>query len=316
MSRSTLICMQKIKKFHGLNRMWDMYIMLIPGLFFILLFNYLPMYGAIIAFKDYNIFAGNNPIDAINKSEWVGFLYWHKLWMQTDFRQAFNNTLIISIMKIGIGFPIPILLALLINELKNIFFKRSVQTALYLPHFMSWAVVGALFLSILSTGGPINSIINKLGGTTIPFFMNSQWFRWILLFTSIWKESGWNSIVYLAAISGIPPELYEAAIVDGASRFQQIRFITFPGISSTIVMLLILRLGGLMEAGFSQILVMYNPTVYNVSDIIGTYVYRVGLGQLNFSMGTAVGLFNSIVSFLLVMSSNLLCKRVFERSIW
>lgn len=298
------------------RRSGDLYLLLIPGILFIALFNYIPMYGAVIAFKDYNIFAGANPIDAIFKSEWAGLQHWRRLWIQPEFRQAFGNTLIISLMKIGIGFPIPVILALLLNELRNIVYKRVIQTTLYLPHFMSWAVVGALFLSIMGTGGAVNAIISGFGGQGISFFMSTAWFRWVLLISSIWKESGWNTIVYLAAVTGIASELYEAATADGAGRFRQALHITLPGISPTIMMLLILRLGGLLEAGFDQVLIMYNPTVYSVGDIIGTYVYRIGLGQMNFSLGTAVGLFNSVVNFALVVSSNLLCRRIFGRSIW
>jgi len=299
-----------------LNRSADMYLLLIPGLIFILIFHYLPLYGILIAFKDYNIFAGSNPLDAIWKSDWVGFKYWRNLWAEQEFRQAFRNTIVISLMKIVIGFPVPILLALGINEMPGVFFKRSVQTALYLPHFISWAVVGSIFLSILGTGGIVENIITALGGEPVRFFMNTKAFPWVILGSSIWKESGWGTIVYLAAIAGVSPEYYEAATIDGATRFQRMRYITVPCISSMIMMMLILRLGSLMSAGFDQILVMYNPTVYATGDIMDTFIYRIGLGQLNFSMGSAVGLFNSIVSFILVASSNLFCRRAFGRSMW
>ena len=298
------------------NRSGDMYLLLIPGLLFILIFHYLPLYGTIIAFKDYNIFSGNGPFDAIWKSDWVGFKYWKQLWIEKEFRQAFRNTIVISMMKIGIGFPIPILLALFLNEIPGVMFKRSVQTALYLPHFISWVVVGSLFISILGTGGIVNDAVTALGGKPIRFFMNTAAFPWVILGSSIWKESGWNTIVYLAAITGVSPELYEAATMDGARRFQKMRYITLPCIGSMIMMMLILRLGSLMSAGFDQILVMYNPTVYATGDIMDTYIYRIGLGQLNFSLGSAVGLFNSIVSFILVTGSNLFCRKVFGRSMW
>ena len=298
------------------NRSLSMYLLLIPGLIFILVFHYLPMYGAVIAFKDYNIFAGSDPINAIFESEWVGLKYWEQLWVQAEFRRAFCNTLVISLMKIVIGFPVPIVLALLINEIRLTGYKRIIQTVLYLPHFMSWAVVGALFLSILGTTGPINAWLQSLGFEGVKFFMDERVFPWVLLVSALWKESGWNTIVYLAAITGVSPELYEAATVDGATRMQKMYYVTLPSIASTIMMMLILRLGSIMAAGFDQVLVMYNPTVYSTGDIIDTYVYRIGLGQLNFSMGTAVGLFNSIVSFVLVISSNLFCRKMFGRSIW
>lgn len=298
------------------NRSFDMYLLLIPGLLFILIFHYLPMYGTVIAFKDYNIFAGSNPIDAIFQSDWVGLQYWQQLWGEVEFRQAFRNTLVISGLKILIGFPLPVLMALFINEIRCTAYKRTIQTVLYLPHFMSWAVVGALFLSIFGTTGPVNALLQALGLDSIRFFMDESVFPWLLIGSSVWKESGWNTIVYLAAITSVSPEFYEAATVDGATRLQKMRYVTLPCIASTIMMMLILRLGSLMAAGFDQVLVMYNPTVFATGDIIDTYVYRIGLGQLNFSMGTAVGLFNSIVSFLLVMSSNLFCRKMFGRSIW
>ncbi len=304
------------KRSLNVNKSLSMYALLIPGIIFILIFNYLPMYGALIAFKDYNIFAGNNPIDAIFKSEWVGFKYWRQLWAESGFRQAFRNTLIISALKIGIGFPIPILLALFINEIRGIVYKRTVQTVLYLPHFMSWAVIGSLLLSILGTTGPVNAVLHALGFGGVKFFMDSSVFPWVLVISALWKEAGWNTIVYLAAIAGVSPDLYEAATVDGASRLQKMYYVTLPSIASTIMMLLILRLGNLMAAGFDQVLVMYNPTVYATGDIIDTYVYRIGLGQLNFSLGTAVGLFNSIVSLILVTTSNLFSRKTFGRSIW
>ena len=294
----------------------SLYFLLIPGMFLVFLFNYLPMYGLVIGFKDYNIFAEGGPIAAMFSSPWVGLEHWNKLWKNREFIRAVGNTFIISGMKLLIGFPIPILLALMINEIKNRHFKRTLQTVVYLPHFMSWVVVGAIFMSLLGTTGIVNTVIRALGGDTQKFFMDNAWFRWVLLFTSVWKESGWNTIVYLAAITSIDPALYEAATIDRASRFQQVWYITLPSIAGTIVMMLILRLGGLMDAGFSQILVMYNPAVYKSSDIIGTYVYRVGLGKLNWSQGTIVGMFNSVVNFVLVMSGNMLSRKISGRSIW
>ncbi len=298
------------------NKSLSMYALLVPGLIFIFIFNYLPMYGTLIAFKDYNIFAGNNPIDAIFKSEWVGVKYWKQLWSESMFRQAFRNTLTISIMKIVIGFPIPILLALFINEIRSVLYKRTIQTVLYLPHFMSWAVIGSLLLSILGTTGPVNTVLRTLGLNNVAFFMDANVFPWVLVISALWKEAGWNTIVYLAAIAGVSPDLYEAATVDGATRIQRMRYVTLPSIASTIMMLLILRLGNLMAAGFDQVLVMYNPTVYSTGDIIDTYVYRIGLGQLNFSLGTAVGLFNSVINLILVTTSNLFSRKAFGRSIW
>ena len=298
------------------RRSLSLYALLIPGLLFILLFNYLPMYGIVIGFKDYNIFAGNNPFDAIRLSPWVGLKFWNKLWRMSKFRQSIANTFIISAMKVVIGFPIPILLALMINEVRNIVMKRVLQTVMYLPHFISWVIVGALFMNFMGTQGVVNKLIEGLGGTPQKFFMDNRWFRWVLLLSSVWKESGWGTIVYLAAITGIDPALYEAARIDRANRLQQIWYVTLPGIAGTIVMMLILRLGGIMDAGFSQILVMYNSTVYKSGDIIGTFVYREGLGKMNWSQGTIVGLFNSIINMVLMLSGNVISRKLSGKSIW
>lgn len=295
---------------------WDLYLLLIPGIIFVLIFSYLPMYGIIIGFKNYNIFAGSSPLDAIAKSPWVGLKHWNQLWKLKDFKRAVSNTLEISCLKIIFEFPLPVILALMINEVRSVKTKRVIQTVLYLPHFMSWVVVAALFLSIFGTSGIVNTVIQSLGGEPQKFFMDNSWFRVMLIISSMWKECGWGTIVYLAAITGIDPELYEAAKVDRANRFQQIIHITLPGIASTVIMMLVMRLGGIMNAGFGQILVMYNPTVYESGDIIGTYVYRIGLGQLNFSRGTIVGLFNSVIGCVLMMFANWFSRRITERSIW
>ena len=298
------------------RRSLSLYPLLIPGLIMIFLFHYTPMYGLVIGFKKYNIFLGANPFDAIRLSPWVGLENWSRLWVQSKFRQAVINTFVISAIKIVLGFPVPIILALMINEVRGTLTKRVLQTVMYLPHFISWVVVGALFLNILGTSGIVNHVIVALGGNTQKFFMDNAWFRWVLLFTSVWKESGWGTIVYLAAITGIDPALYEAARIDRANRLQQIWYVTLPGIAGTVVMMLIIRLGGIMDAGFSQILVMYNSTVYKSGDIIGTFVYREGLGKMNWSQGTMVGMFNSVINLILVLGGNMLSRNLTERSIW
>lgn len=299
-----------------LHRSLPLYALLIPGIVLMIIFHYVPMFGLAIGFEKYDPFLGSSPLDAILKSPWVGLANWEKLWGKTAFRRTIGNTFIISGMKVLIGFPIPILLALMINEIRRRFLKRTLQTVMYLPHFISWVIVSALFMNILGVNGIVNTAINSLGGTTIKFFMDNNWFRWVLLITSIWKESGWGTIVYLAAITGIDPELYDAARIDRANRMQQIWYVTLPGIASTIIMMLILRLGGIMDAGFSQIFVMYNSTVYKTGDIIGTYVYREGLGKMNYSQGTIVGMFNSLINMVLLLGGNLLSRRIAGRSIW
>ena len=299
-----------------LRRSYSMYAMLIPGIIMVFIFCYVPMYGLVIGFQKYNIFAGANPFDAITKSPWVGLDNWAKLWKMSKFRQAVANTFIISALKVFICFPIGIILALMINEVRSNIAKRTLQTVMYLPHFISWVVVGALFMNLLGTTGIVNQIIAALGGEPQKFFMDNRWFRFVLVISSAWKESGWNTIVYLAAMASIDPALYEAARIDRANRLQLIWHVTLPGIASTIVMMFILRLGGIMDAGFSQILVMYNSTVYKSGDIIGTYVYREGIGKMNWSQGTIVGLFNSIINMILVLGGNLLSRKLTERSIW
>lgn len=307
---------QKCERRIRLKKSRSMYALLLPAIALLLLFHYLPMFGLTIAFKDYNILLGNNPIEAISLSPWVGLQNWTRLWAQSKFRRSISNTLIISLMKIVFYFPVPILLALMVNEVRHTFLKRSIQTVLYLPHFVSWVVVGALFMNILGNTGIVNSVIRALGGETQKFFMDNAWFRWILLISATWKEAGWNTIVYLAAITSIDPALYEAARIDRASRIQQIWYITLPSIASTIVMMLLLRLGGIMEAGFNQVLVMYNSTVYKTGDIISTYIYREGLGRLNWSQGTMVGLFNSLINMILMLGGNYFSRKIANRGIW
>jgi putative aldouronate transport system permease protein len=289
----------------------DMYLILLPGLAFLALFKYTPMYGIVIAFQDFNIF------DGISGSKWVGLQQFHKLMASEEFYQVFRNTLLISVYKIVLLFPIPIILALFLNEVSRMWFKRTVQTIVYLPHFLSWVIIAGLFVNILSpAGGLVNQIVVWLGGQPISFLIDNQWFRSVVVFTAGWKEVGWNAIIFIAAIAGIDQDQYEAARVDGAGRIKQMLYITLPGIAPTIVLMLILRIGNILEAGTEQILTLYNPVVYETGDVIETFVYRVGLGKMDYSFSTAVGLFNSVVGFLLIVSGNLLSKKWLRRSIW
>lgn len=288
-----------------------MYLLLIPGLVFLLLFKYTPMYGIIIAFQDFNIFGG------ISGSEWVGTAQFERLWHSDEFLQVLINTLLISLYKITILFPIPIVIALMLNEVRRMFFKRTIQTIIYLPHFLSWVIISGLFLNILSpSGGIVNEIIRSFGGEPISFFTDNGLFRSLVVFTAGWKEIGWNAIVFIAAIAGIEQEQYEAAAIDGAGRIRQMWSISLPGMLPTIVLMFILRIGSLLEAGTEQILTMYNPLVYESGDVIGTFVYRMGLGQQDYSFSTAVGLFNSAVGFLLIVIGNMLSRKFLNRSIW
>ncbi|GBG10016.1 protein lplB [Paenibacillus agaridevorans] len=289
----------------------DMYMLLIPGLIFLFLFKYAPMYGIIIAFQDFNIFGG------ISGSEWVGMAQFERLLQSDEFMQVLTNTLLISLYKITILFPIPIVIALMLNEVRRMFFKRTIQTIIYLPHFLSWVIISGLFINILSpSGGIVNEIIRSFGGEPISFFTSNSLFRSLVVFTAGWKEMGWNAIVFIAALAGIEQEQYEAAAIDGAGRIRQMWSISLPGMLPTIVLMFILRIGSLLEAGTEQILTMYNPLVYETGDVIGTFVYRMGLGQQDYSFSTAVGLFNSAVGFLLIIIGNMLSRKFIGRSIW
>ena len=293
-----------------------MYLMLIPGLFFLFIYKFAPLYGILIAFKDYNIFAGSNPIDAIAKSPWVGFANFERLFKSSEFIKVLVNTLIISGMKILFLFPIPIICAILLNEIRNKAFRKLSQTAIYVPYFFSWVVVFGIFYSLFGSYGVVNNVIAALGHARIKFFTDTGIFRWLLVFTEGWKEIGYNTVIYLAAITGIDIALYEAASVDGANKWKQIWHVTMPGLLPTIVLMFILKVGYILDTGFEQVLVFYNPAVYDVADIIQTYVYRLGMGQMDFPLSTALGLFNSVVAFVLIVSANMISKKLIHRSIW
>lgn len=293
-----------------------LYIMLLPGLFFLFVYKLLPLYGITIAFKDYNIFLGNTPIEAIGLSKWVGLKYFDKLFRSKVFWKVLYNTLVINGMKIVFLFPLPIICAVLLNEIRNKAYRKFAQTAIYIPYFFSWVVIYGIFYSLLSSYGVVNSAISWLGGSKVSFFTDNGIFRWLLVFTEGWKEVGYNTVIYLAAITGIDSTLYEAARVDGASKMQQIWHVTIPGILPTIILLLIMKVGYILDTGFEQVLVFYNPSVYDVADIIQTYVYRLGIGQMNFSLSTALGLFNSVVAFILIVGANTISQKTLHRSIW
>jgi putative aldouronate transport system permease protein len=273
--------------------------MFLPGFAFILLFNYGPIYGVQIAFKDYNISKG------IWGSDWVGLKHFISFFTVPDNLRLLKNTVIISVLKLVFSFPAPIVLAIMINEVGNRSFKRVVQTISYLPHFISWVIIAGIVTAVLSPStGVVNIIIKAFGGRPIFFMTNSTWFRPVLVISNIWKEIGWSSVIYLAALSGVDPQLYEAAMIDGSTRLQRIRHITLPSILSVVAIILILSMAQILNAGFDQVFNMYNPSVYGVSDIIDTYVYRVGLGQMQFSFTTAMGLFKSLVGLIMVVIVN------------
>jgi putative aldouronate transport system permease protein len=290
---------------------YDLYLLLIPGLIFIAVFKYTPMYGLIIAFQDYNIFAG------ASGSPWVGFQQFQKLFNSPDFLNVLRNTITISLAKIIFIFPIPIFIAIILNEIKSMAYKRTVQTIIYLPHFLSWVIVSGLVFNVLAPStGMLNDIIKAFGGEPISFLMDNNWFRTVVVASEGWKEIGYSAIVFIAAIAGIDQEQYEAARVDGAGRIKQMIHITLPGMWSVILLMFILKLGSVLQAGTEQILLLYNAVVYETGDVIGTYVYRTGIGQMNYSFTTAVGLFESVIGFILVISGNFISKKTSGRSIW
>lgn len=300
-----------LKSFSGYRKNYVLTLMFIPVIAYYLIFKYAPMYGIVLAFKDYSIRKG------ILGSPWVGFTVFEELFATHTFVRAFRNTVIISLLRWVFGFPMPILLALMLNELKNLRFKKTMQTISYLPHFLSWIILTGLFTQLLSpTNGPINYIISLLGGKPIYFLADNAWFRSTMVITGIWKEIGWGSIVYLATIAGIDTELYEAAECDGATRWQKMFRITLPLMKPTIVILLIMNCGSILEAGFDQIFNFYNSAVYETGDIIDTYVYRRGIGDMEYSISTAVGLFKNVIGFILVTGTNFIAKRLGEGGIW
>lgn len=294
-----------------IRRHYVLYLMVLPGILYFLTFRYFPMYGAIIAFKDYRVLEG------FTGSPWVGLKHFRAIFGSPFFYNVLGNTLLISLYKLVFGMPIAIIMALLLNEVRVAWFKRSVQTITYLPHFLSWVVVFGVLLTTLSPStGLLNKAIVALGGQPINFLTSPAWFRSVLVFSDIWKDLGWGTIIYLAALAGISPSLYEAAVVDGASRLDRIRYITLPGILPVIVLVTLLRIGNLLSAGFEQVFVLYNPSVYRVADIVDTWVYRQGIQGFQFSVAAAVGLFKGVVGTILLVSANSLSRRFAGTGIW
>ncbi len=288
-----------------------LYILLLPGLLYFVIFKYIPMWGVSIALQQYNPFLG------MMKSPWVGFEHFERLFKDPDFFMLLRNTLLIGMYKLVFFFPAPIVIALLLNELRRQLFKRFVQTMIYIPHFMSWVVVVAISYMLLTTeGGAVNNLIEQLFGEKINFLLSSEWFRTMFIGQIIWKETGWGTIIFLAALSGVDAEQYEAAVIDGANRFRQLWHITLPAIRGTIVILLILRLGDFLDTGFEHVYLLLNPMNREVGEVFDTYVYTLGLAQGQFSYSTAVGLFKSLVGLVLVVSANYIAKKAGQETIY
>lgn len=273
------------------------WIMVIPALIWLIAINIVPMFGIVMAFQDFN------PGKGIWGSEFVGLENFEYMFEMKDVSQIFINTVVIAIGKLLLNVIVPVIFALLLNEMKNMLFKRTVQTIVYLPHFISWVVMGGILLDVFGLYGPVNDVLNKFGIDSIAFFRNSGMFRQLAIGTDVWKEFGFNAVVYLAALTGISPSLYEAAAIDGAGRWKRMLHITLPGLKPVIVLMTILALGNILNAGFDQIYNIYNQAVYSTGDIIDTWVYRVGLNDMQFSLATAVGLLKSVVGFGLISIS-------------
>lgn len=286
-------------------------ILVLPAFIYFVVFCYLPMAGNIMAFEDFKIGG------SIFASKWVGLRWFHEFFTGPYFGRNITNTLILSFSLLIFSFPAPILFALMLNEVKSKAYKSIIQTVSYMPYFVSMVVVVGIISNVLSVNdGVVNVFIKKLGMEPIDFMSSSEWFRPIYIISDIWQTCGWASIIYLACLSSIDPQLYEAAYIDGAGRWQQMLHVTLPGMAPTIIMMLIIRVGGLMSVGFEKIVLMYSPIIYDVSDVIQTYVYRRGLIDMQYSFASAVGLFNSVVNLILIMTVNHISKKVSEVSLW
>ncbi len=304
----------------GLERGKYVYMMLLPVMAWYIIFCYVPMYGVIIAFRDYI------PGQSFSSGEWVGFKYFISFFESPFFLRTIKNTVLLNLWDLAFGFPAPIILALVLNEIRAAWFKKLVQTITYLPHFVALVVIIAIVKDVLASDGLFNEI-NKWFQITfsglepsvykpVMYLDKSEYFRPIYVFSGIWQGIGWGSIIYLSALSGIDTQLYEAANMDGAGRFRKIWNITLPGIAPTVVILLIFAVGGIFSSGFEKIILLYKPLTYEVSDVVATYVYRKGLEEAQFSFSTAVGLFNTVINFILLITVNKISRRLTETSLW
>ncbi len=295
---------------YSLKKHWMLYAMLIPFILWYALFMYKPLYGLQIAFKDYNILRG------IEGSSWVGFEHFADFLTDESFWRAFRNTIMISVYDLAFAFPAPIILAIMINEVRNVHFKKAIQTITYLPHFISVVVIAGLVTNFLSPSGIINNIIEFFGGESTYFLIMPEYFWGIFTSMGIWKGVGFGAVVYIAALSGVDQGLYEAARIDGAGKFRQMWNITLPSILPTIMVMLILKIGQLLSVSYEAIILLYQPATYDTADVISTYVYRYGLQEGNYDFATAVGLMNSVIAFILVYISNRLSKKYSETGIF
>ncbi|WP_445661504.1 ABC transporter permease [Bacillus sp. FSL K6-3431] len=297
--------MRRVKK----NKL--LYMMILPGLLYFFIYKYIPMYGLVISFQDYK------PYKGILGSEWVGFEHFHRLFTEPAFWMIFKNTIILFGLNILIFFPIPIILALMLNEVRLRAFQRTVQTLIYIPHFMSWVIIVSISYVLLTMdGGLVNGVLETFGFQKVNFLLNEGWFRPMYIIQVIWREAGWGTIIYLAAIAAVDPSMYEAARMDGANRIQQIWHITIPAIKSVIVVLLILKIGDVLELGFEHVYLLLNASNREVGEIFDTYVYTTGLKQGQYSYSTAIGLFKGLIGLVLVIGANKFAKKIGEEGIY
>lgn len=287
-----------------------LYILLVPFVLYMLIFLYRPMWGLQIAFKDYNLFGG------MSNSTWVGLYHFETFLSSPYFWRLLRNTVLIGFYGLLFGFPAPIILAILLNEVKNLRYKKTVQTMFYLPYFVSTVVVAGIITNILAPSGIVNIILDKLGFEKIYFLTRPEWFRSIYTIMGIWQSTGYNAVIYLAALSGIDTQLYEACQIDGGNKWRQIWHVTLPGLAPTVVLMLIMNCGNLINVGAEAIILLYQPTTYETADVISSYVYRIGLTDGDYGLATAVGLFNSVIALLFVVFANTISKRVSEYSLW
>lgn len=294
----------------SLRRDWQLYSLVVLPLVFLLIFRYVPMLGNVIAFRRFR------PGGSIFGDEWVGLRYVELFINDAKFWQVFQNTVILGGLSLLIVFPLPIILALLLNEVRRAKFKRLVQTVSYLPHFMSIVIVAGMVLQIFSVQGTVNQIVEAVGGDPVSFIQRPEWFRFIYISSEAWQTVGWGTILYLAALTTIDANLYEAARIDGANRWKQTWHITLPGIRPTMITLLILNIGSFMAVGFEKVLLLYNPLTYPTADVISTYLYRIGIESSNFSYATAIGLFESLIGLTLILSANAISRRAVGTSLW
>ncbi len=307
--------MKTVKKV--LKEDWQLYVLIAPLMIWLFVFAYKPMGGLVISFQDFNLFKG------IAGSDFVGFENFERLFFgsgSTYFWRAFKNTIQISIYSLLFTFPLPIILALFFNEVKDGLFRRGVQTAMFLPHFLSEVILAGIVIAFLEPGtGIINILLQRAGlvDQAIYFLMQPEWFKPVYIISGVWKEVGFGSIVYFAALSGISPDQYEAARVDGATKIQQMLYVSLPGIAPTVIIMLIIKIGNMLQVGYERVILLYQPSTYETADVLSTYIYRLGLtGSSDFSTATAAGLFNSVIGFALVISANKISKKTSETVLW